>query len=72
MLEELLRRQEIDIALLQEVVNHRLKTMPGYHIHTNVGTDKRGTALVMREGIHAQEIKRIPTGRGIRAKIENT
>jgi hypothetical protein len=26
----------------------------------------------MREGIHVQEIKRIPTGSGIAAKIENT
>jgi exonuclease III len=71
MLEELLGRQEIDIALLQEVVDHRPKTIPGYHIHTNVGTDKRGTALVMREGKHAKEIKRLPTGRGIAARIEN-
>jgi exonuclease III len=72
MLEELLRRQEIDIVLLQEVVNHTLKTISGYHTHTNVGTGKRGTALVMKEGIHVKEIKRLPTGRGIAAKIENT
>jgi exonuclease III len=60
MLEELIRRQEIDIVLLQEVVNHTLKTMSGYHTHTNVGTDQRGTALVIKEGIHVKEIKDYP------------
>jgi exonuclease III len=33
MLEELLKKQEIDIALYQEVTNHKINAIPGYHTH---------------------------------------
>jgi exonuclease III len=72
MLEELLKRQEIDIALYQEVTNNKINTIQGYHTYINIGSEKRGTAIAMKEGTHSSEIRRIPTGRGIAAKIEDT
>jgi exonuclease III len=72
MLEELLKRQEIDIALYQEVTNHKINNIQGYHTYINIGSEKRGTAIAMKEGTHSSDIGRIPTGRGIAAKIEDT
>jgi len=72
MLEELLKRQDIDIALYQEVTNHKINTIQGYQTYMNIGSEKRGTAIAMKEGTRTSEIRRIPTGRGIAAKIEDT
>jgi exonuclease III len=46
--------------------------MSGYTTVTNMGTDKRGTALLVKDGLQVSDIRRIPTGRGIAARIENT
>jgi exonuclease III len=72
MLLDTLRRNEIDITLLQEVVTNKIDNMPGYITFANVGTEKRGTALLMKEGLQVSDIRRIPSGRGIAASIENT
>jgi exonuclease III len=64
MLEGLLKRQE--------VTNHKINAIPGYHTYINAGSEKRGTAVAMKEGTHSTEIRRIPTGRGIAVKIEDT
>jgi exonuclease III len=64
MLEGLLWQQGIDIALLQETTTTKLN-IRGYNAVTNDGTEKRGTAILIKEGITITDIKRIPSGRGI-------
>ena len=51
MLEEFLRKQEIDLAFLQEVTHTHLNTIEGYTAHMNVGTERRETAILAKEGI---------------------
>ena len=72
MLEEFLVKQDIDIALLQEVTNQHLHKIRRYTIYINEGTERRGTAIVVKEGITLNDIKRIPSGRGIAAKFNGT
>jgi exonuclease III len=64
-LEELLNRQGIDIGLLQETATDKLHTIRGYTTYSNDGTNKRGTSILIKEGIHVKDVKRIPTGRGM-------
>jgi len=56
--------QDIDIALLQEVANNDLSNIYGYSAHINSGTEKRGTAILMKEGISVNNIKKTTVGPG--------
>jgi exonuclease III len=69
MLTDTLRRNEIDIALLQEVTTNKLDDMPGYNTIYNIGTDRRGTAIMAKKCLEIKDVRRIPTGRGIAAQI---
>jgi exonuclease III len=71
MLEALLWKQDIDIALLQEVTNNKINTLRGYTSHVNEGTEKRGAAIILKDGINITETKRIPTGRGLAVKYND-
>jgi exonuclease III len=66
MLENFLHKQEIDILLLQEVARHDFD-IRGYNAYTNVGTQRRGTAMLTREQIFLTNITRLPSGRGMAA-----
>jgi len=57
MLTNFLLGQDIDIALLQEVANDDLSNTYGYIAHINEGIEKRGTAILMKEGISVNKIK---------------
>jgi exonuclease III len=57
MLEDLLWKQCIDIALLQEVTTNKLNTLRGYTKYINEETEKRGTAILLKYGINIMEIK---------------
>ena len=46
LLENFLRRKEIDILFLQEVAHSTNDTLRNYKTHANVGTAGRGTAMV--------------------------
>ena len=72
MLTNFLLRQDTDIALLQEVANNDLSNICGYTAHINEGTEKRGTAILMKEGISVNNIKKLPSGRGIAGLFEDT
>ena len=50
MLEEFLRKQEIDLPFLQEVTQAHLNTIQGFTAHMNVGTERRGTAILAKKG----------------------
>jgi exonuclease III len=63
---------EIDILLVQEVTKMIQQDLFGYEIHYNIGTSKRGTAIVTREGIRLENIIRLPSGRAIGARFRDT
>jgi exonuclease III len=66
-LEDVFRRQVIDLALLQEVTRGGLTTLLRYTAHTNIRTERRGTAFLAKHGLVLSDIRRIPSGRGIAA-----
>ena len=70
MLGDFLKRQDIDVALLQEVTHTEFTTIREYNAIVNECTDKRGTAILAKTGLHLQNIKRIPSGRGITAVFQ--
>ena len=68
-LDALLRRQEIDIVLVQEVTYHVLKDFQGYTSNYNIGANRRVTALVARDRINLENIIMSPSGRVVAAKL---
>jgi hypothetical protein len=59
------RQYEIDILLLQEVIHEGFAACSGYTAHVNIGTDRRGTAILMRQPLSLERIDVLPSGRGI-------
>jgi hypothetical protein len=72
MLGGFLRGHDIDIALLQEVTNGNFASIPNYMAIVNEGTEQRGTAIIVNEGIPLSNIKRLPSGRGMAAMFMGT
>ena len=52
MLMESLRKQENDIAVIQEIVDQERVCINGYLAHTNIGPNMRGTAIIARKDLH--------------------
>ena len=69
LLQEFIRKQELDITFLQEVTQAEVAYIPRYNTQVNLGTDQRGTAIITKEEIDIRAIKRIPSGRGIAVDI---
>ena len=69
MLEAFLRLQEIDILLVQEVTQHVLHDIHGYTTQYNIGTNRRCTAIVARDGIALENVQMIPSVCAIAAKF---
>jgi hypothetical protein len=72
MLVEFLWKQDIDLALVQEITTPLLSAILRYTAHMNVGTARRGTAILMKDGIPITDIKRIPSGRGMATILNGT
>jgi len=68
----LLLRQDIDISLLQEVTIIDFSSLHGYAALVNESTDKRGTAILLKERISLSNIKQLPFGRGIAGLFKDT
>jgi len=64
-LNNFLFRHDIDIALLQEVTNNDLSPLCGYTALVNEDIDKRGTAILHKEGLPLSNINWLPSGTGI-------
>jgi len=71
MFDEFVRRQEIDILILQEVTHPTFDTPRGYKSYFNVGTAGRGIALITRDEFTITNVKQLPTGRGIAAAYKD-
>jgi exonuclease III len=69
MLAEFIRKNEIDIALLQEVTNPQCVDINGYNAHFNIGSDRRERAILARKELLLTKIDRVPTGRAIAAEF---
>jgi len=69
LLEDFLWRQDIDFALLQEVSHTTLSTIRRYSVHMDIGTDRRGTAILAKDGLALSNIQRLPSGRGMSASF---
>jgi hypothetical protein len=54
---------------MQEVTQQFTTGIQGYTIHYNIGTSRRGTAILTRDSIHFTNISRIPSGRAIAATL---
>lgn len=65
MLTDFIRTQDLDIILLQEVKTPDSIEVPGYSAYSNVGSDMRGTAILVRRGLQVTDIQRVPTGRAV-------
>jgi exonuclease III len=48
-LNDFCRHHKFDIMLLQEVTHEEVAACAGYTARVNVGTDRRGTAILMRQ-----------------------
>jgi hypothetical protein len=55
------RLHDIDILLMQEVTNLFTLGFQGYTIHYNIGTSRRGTAILTRDTIVVTTLFRIPS-----------
>ena len=70
MLEEYIRRHEIDIIFLQEITRTNIVNIGGYETFDNIGTQMRGTSIVARKEFHLTNITTLPTGRAIAAEYK--
>jgi exonuclease III len=71
MFAKILRTWEIDILLAQEITETVLHEITGYTAQYNIGTFRRGTAIVARDGINLANVIRLPSGRAIAAKFRD-
>jgi exonuclease III len=60
-LDALLKRQETDILLVQKVTYQVRNDVQGYTTQYHIGTNKRGTAIVARDGINLENIIMSPS-----------
>jgi exonuclease III len=72
MLDDFLHRQDIDIALLQEVTQLTFYPAIQYTAHMNLGTEGSGTAILTKDGLDISNIKRLPSGRWIAEVFNGT
>ena len=69
MLDALLRRQDIDILLVEEVNYHVLNDLQGYTTQYNIGANRSATANVARDGINQENIIMSSPGRTMATKF---
>jgi endonuclease/exonuclease/phosphatase family metal-dependent hydrolase len=72
MLHDFIRQHNIDVICLQEIVNGKVCNTAQYTPYINVGIEGRGTALIVKDCYHMQNIKQIPNGRGTAGELDDT
>jgi endonuclease/exonuclease/phosphatase family metal-dependent hydrolase len=70
MLAEFIYKQDLDVILLQEVTNQSITMVQRYIAYTNLGTEGRGTAILTKDVLQAEQVERSPSGRGIAIKLK--
>jgi exonuclease III len=69
MLDAFFRLHHIDMLLMQGMTSLLTLGFQGYTIHYNIGTSRRGTAILTRDTILVTNLYRIPYGRTIAASL---
>ena len=70
MLNKYIRRHDLNIVFLQKIIDPEILTMNGYDVYYNIGSHKRGTAIVARSDIVLTNINKIPSERAITAEYK--
>jgi exonuclease III len=70
MLEDFVRQHEIDFLFLQEATQPKFDNLRRYKEYTNIGTNRRGTAILTREHLPLTRTASLPSGRGIAASFK--
>jgi hypothetical protein len=65
MLADFIYKQDLDIVFFQEVMSPEITAIQRHTAHTNLGTEGRGTTILTKDGLRVDNVKRIPSGRGI-------
>ena len=71
MLEEFIRKHDVDIAMLQEVTTTHNITTKGNQTIANIGTTGRGAAIIATDDLQMNGIRKLPSGRSIAANYNN-
>ena len=71
MLEEFLRKHDVEFTLLQEATSLNAITFKGYQTIDNIGTSGRETAIIAKEDLQMHRIRQLPSGRGLVACYNN-
>jgi exonuclease III len=71
MLEQFIRCHDFDVLLLQEVKTTHIEDFTNYITHVNMGDERRGTAILIKEGLNTGTLKRQPSGRGMTLYVQN-
>jgi exonuclease III len=69
MLEAFVRLHELDILLLQEATHPLNVGSHSYTVCSNIGNNRRGTAILARDNIRITNISKLPSGRAIAATL---
>jgi len=69
-LEDFVHQHEIDFLFLQEVTQPRFDNLRGYTAYTNIGANRRGTAILAREHLPLTRTVSLPSGRGIAVSFQ--
>jgi exonuclease III len=69
MLNPFIRIHNFDVLLLQEVAHPFPIVINGYQVFYNIGTNRRGTAILSRDTIPLTNISKLPTGRAIATSL---
>jgi hypothetical protein len=69
MLPEFIHKQDLKIVFLQDVTHPEITVIQRYTDYTNLGTERRGN-IITKEGLRVDQVKRIPSGRGISVKLQ--
>jgi exonuclease III len=72
MMEDFLWKHDIDVALLQEVTSSQIDTIRRYTKYINIGTEQRGTAIIVKDRLILTQARRLPSGRGIAGTFSGT
>jgi exonuclease III len=63
MFEDFVRQHEIDFLFLKELTQPKFDNFRGYTAHTNIGTNRRGTAILAREHLPLARTVSLLSGR---------
>jgi exonuclease III len=65
-----LRKEEIDIAFVQEVKQTHFNTLNIYTTYINEGTARRGTVILVRDGVILTNVTQLPKGRDVATEYQ--